>query len=188
MLGKVKTADFWQFVRFCVTGSLNAIIDFGVLNLLLWRYPTNSTWQTLFYNTIAVILAATNSFFWNKYWTFRQRKPITREEVSRFAVVAGSTTLMNDLLIFLLAVLFPTMMRSSLIGANALKLGAIIGTTSISFFGMRLWVFFMGSRTAQSPLAQMEEAAQPAIAAIATEQQTQPMVSLAVAEGYKEQK
>jgi putative flippase GtrA len=187
MLGKVKSADFWQFVRFCVTGSLNAIIDFGVLNLLLWRYPTTNIWQTLFYNTIAVILAATNSFFWNKYWTFKKREPITRQEVSRFVVIAGSTTLMNDLLIFLLGVMFPVLMRSSLIGSNALKLGAIIGTTSISFFGMRLWVFFMGSRTTQSTLAQMEEAAQPVVAAIATEQQTQPMVSLAVAEGYQKQ-
>jgi hypothetical protein len=50
--------------------------------------------------------------------------------------------LMNDMLMWLLAEIFPGIMRSSLFGANALKLGAIIGTMSISFFGMRLWVFF----------------------------------------------
>jgi hypothetical protein len=43
---------------------------------------------------------------------------------------------------WLLGKFFPNIMNSTLIGANALKLAAIIGTMSISFFGMRLWVFF----------------------------------------------
>jgi len=49
---------------------------------------------------------------------------------------------MNDTLMWLLGRFFPSIMTSSLIGANALKLTAIVGTMSISFFGMRLWVFF----------------------------------------------
>ncbi len=139
---KIKKADIWQFVRFCIVGSLNAIIDFLVLNVFLWKYPTGDTWRVLGYNSVAVLLAATNSFFWNKYWTFQQRRPITHQEVFRFATVAGGTILMNDLLMWLLSGLFPGIIRSTLIGANALKLAAIIGTMSISFFGMRLWVFF----------------------------------------------
>jgi dolichol-phosphate mannosyltransferase len=142
VLRRVKKADIWQFVRFCIVGSLNAVIDFGVLNLLLWLYPTTTTWKILGYNSVAVLLAATNSFFWNKYWTFQKRSPITFQEVYRFIVVASGTMLMNDTLMWLLGGIFPGIMRSSLLGANALKLGAIIGTMSISFFGMRLWVFF----------------------------------------------
>lgn len=142
MLKKINKADIWQFLRFCVVGSSNAVIDFGVLNLLLWMYPTTDLWQTLGYNSIAVALASTNSFFWNKYWTFQQRNPITAQEAYRFVVLASGTTLMNDALMWLLGRVFPSIMTSSLIGANALKLAAIIGTMSISFFGMRLWVFF----------------------------------------------
>jgi dolichol-phosphate mannosyltransferase len=141
-LKKLQKADIWQFLRFCIVGTLNAVIDFGVLNLLLWRYPTADIWKTLAYNSLAVLLAATNSFFWNKYWTFQQRSPITFQEVYRFLVVAGGTTLMNDMLMWLLGRTFPGIMDSSLAGANVLKLGAIVGTMSISFFGMRLWVFF----------------------------------------------
>ena len=48
---------------------------------------------------------------------------------------------MNDLLMLFLSYLFPGIIRSGLLGANILKLAAIIGTMSISFFGMRLWVF-----------------------------------------------
>lgn len=141
-LKKIKKADIWQFLRFCVVGTSNAVIDFGVLNLLLWLYPTSDTGKTLGYNSVAVLLAAINSFFWNKYWTFQRRSPITFQEVYRFIVVAGGTILMNDTLMWLLGDFFPGIIRSTIIGANMLKLGAIIGTMSISFFGMRLWVFF----------------------------------------------
>ncbi len=139
---KHKKVEFIRFLRFCVVGTSNAIIDFGVLNLLLWMYPTNSNWQVLTYNSLAVLLAATNSFIWNKYWTFKQRHRITRQEVWRFIILTSGTVVLNDLLMSLLAMAFPNIMNSSLMGANILKLGAIIGTLSVSFFGMRLWVFF----------------------------------------------
>src|SRR2546422_1629323 len=84
-LKKIRKADIWQFLRFCVVGTSNAVIDFLILNLLLWVYPTGDTWRVLSYNSLAVLLAATNSFFWNKYWTFQHRNPITRHEVFRFA-------------------------------------------------------------------------------------------------------
>jgi putative flippase GtrA len=134
--------ELFQFLRFCAVGTSNAVIDFGVLNFLLWMYPTSDYWRTLAYNSLAVLLAATNSFFWNKYWTFQQHHRVTRQEVLRFVVVTSATIVMNDLLMSLLALLFPHLMSSSLIGANVLKLAAIIGTMSVSFFGMRLWVFF----------------------------------------------
>src|SRR5260370_1422410 len=51
-LKKIQKADIWQFLRFCIVGTLNAVIDFGVLNLLLWLYPTLSTWKTLEYNSL----------------------------------------------------------------------------------------------------------------------------------------
>jgi len=164
MISRIKKADIWQFLRFCMVGTSNAVIDFGVLNLLLWLYPTADTWKTLGYNSIAVLLASTNSFFWNKYWTFQQRNSITFQEVYRFIVIASGTTLMNDTLMWLLGRAFPGIMGSSLLGSNVLKLGAIIGTMSISFFGMRLWVFFQNrfAGEAQS-LADYETERLPAI-------------------------
>lgn len=138
---QVKKAYIWQFLRFCIVGTSNTVLDFLVLNVLLWALPTTDTWRVLGYNSLAVILGATNSFFWNKYWTFQQRDPITFQELYRFIVVASGTTLMNDTLMWLLGRAFPGIMNSSLVGTNVLKLGAILGTMSISFFGMRLWVF-----------------------------------------------
>lgn len=149
---KKVSHDIWQFLRFCVVGSLNAVIDFAILNTLLWAYPTTNTEKILFYNSLAVLFASTNSFFCNKYWTFQQRQAITLIEVLRFIIVAGATTGMNDALMLLLSKLFPDVMRSTLIGANALKLAAIIGTMSISFFGMRLWVFLHKGLAGAKPI------------------------------------
>ncbi len=142
MKKKISVTGILQLVRFGIVGVSNTAIDVGILNLLLWFYPSSNTWRTLGYNSLAVLLGATNSFFWNKYWTFQQRNKITGQEVFRFVVLAVSTTLLNDVLILLLSKAFPMVMQSSLLGANALKLASIVGTMSISFFGMRIWVFF----------------------------------------------
>lgn len=164
MKKKITWADILQLSRFAVVGVSNTIIDVGILNLLLWLYPSTDTWRVLGYNSIAILLGSTNSFFFNKYWTFQQRNRITAQEVFRFVVLATSTTVMNDGLMFLLSKIFPTIMQSSLLGANALKLGAIIGTMSISFFGMRLWVFLQKKRAGGAPhLADMETLKLPAL-------------------------
>ena len=74
-----------------MVGTSNAIIDFGVLNVALAAFPTRATVPLLAYNTAAVVLAATNSFVWNRRFTFRVRGPLRAGEVARFAVVAAGT-------------------------------------------------------------------------------------------------
>jgi putative flippase GtrA len=139
--GKPGNGALGQFARFCVVGTSNAIIDFGVLNAALIAFPTRATVPLLAYNTAAVVLAATNSFVWNRRFTFRVRGPLQAGEVARFAVVAVGTAGLNDLVLLALSGLFPALMASGTLGANVLKLGAILGALVLSFFGMRCWVF-----------------------------------------------
>jgi putative flippase GtrA len=143
--GKTSSGVLWQFARFCVVGTSNAIIDFGVLNAALAAFPTKATVPLLAYNTAAVVLAATNSFVWNRRFTFRVRGPLRAGEVARFAVVAAGTAGLNDLVLLVLSAVFPALMGSGALGANVLKLGAILGAMALSFFGMRFWVF-LGKR------------------------------------------
>lgn len=139
--GQTSSGALGQFARFCVVGTSNAVIDFGVLNAALAAFPTRTTVLLLVYNTVAVVLAATNSFIWNRRFTFRVRGPLRTSEVARFAVVAVGTAGLNDLVLLTLSGLFPALMASGVLGANALKLGAILGAMALSFFGMRFWVF-----------------------------------------------
>jgi len=60
----------YQFVKFCVIGFLNASIDFGVLNLLSLYTGITSGFILGGVNVPGFIIAATNSYFWNKFWTF----------------------------------------------------------------------------------------------------------------------
>jgi len=151
--GQPSGAALLQFARFCVVGTSNAVIDFGVLNAALAAFPTRATLPLLAYNTAAVVLAATNSFVWNRRFTFRVRGPLQAGEVARFAVVAVSTAGLNDLVLLTLSSLFPVFMASGALGANVLKLGAILGAMALSFFGMRCWVF-IGKRLSTASPAQ----------------------------------
>ena len=150
--GKPSGGALLQFARFCVVGTSNTVIDFGVLNAVLAAFPTRATVPLLAYNTAAVVLAATNSFVWNRRFTFRVRGPLRAGEVARFAVVALGTAGLNDLVLLTLSGLFPALMGSFALGANVLKLGAILGALALSFFGMRLWVF-LGMRLSPDPPA-----------------------------------
>lgn len=86
--GKANGGAFLQFVCFCLVGTSNAIIDFGVLNAALAAFPTRATVPLVANNSAAVVLAATNSFVWNWRFTFRVRGPLQAGEVMRFTVVA----------------------------------------------------------------------------------------------------
>src|SRR5579859_2149650 len=150
--GKTTGGSLLQFARFCMVGTSNAVIDFGVLNAALAAFPTRATVPLLAYNTAAVVLASTNSFVWNRRFTFRVRGPLRAGEVVRVAVVAAGTAGLNDLVWFSLSSLFPALMGSFALGANVLKLGAILGAMALSFFGMRFWEF-ISTRLSPDPLA-----------------------------------
>jgi putative flippase GtrA len=105
--GNTRSGALWQFARFCVVGTSNAVIDFGVLNAALAAFPTKATVPLLAYNTAAVVLAATNSFVWNRRFTFRVRGPLQAGEVARFAVVAAGTAGLNDLVLLVLSAGLP---------------------------------------------------------------------------------
>jgi len=80
------SSTFWQFLRFCLVGGVNTLIDLLMLNILLWRFPTHNVQVLVVYNSVAYTSGAVSSFFLNKYWTFRRRQRPTWREVVRFAM------------------------------------------------------------------------------------------------------
>src|SRR2546421_16768 len=131
----------WQIVRFGIVGVLNTTVDIIALNILLWRFPTHDANLLLFYNSIAYMLGALNSFGFNKYWTFKHKQAVTGSEIFRFAIVNIIGILCNDGIIWSVASILHTVIANHTLWANASKGCAIIGTTSVSYLGMRLWVF-----------------------------------------------
>ncbi len=89
-----------QLLRFCLVGGLNTFIDLMIFNILLWTFPTQFVHRLIFYNSVAYLLGAINSFCWNKLWTFKQRRQTSKGEVARFAAVTILGILCNDTLLW----------------------------------------------------------------------------------------
>lgn len=78
----------YQFAKFAAVGTLNSMVDLGVLNLeILFTNITVGFGFTVL-KTISFLVATTNSFLWNKYWTFEARTPVKGAETVKFYVVA----------------------------------------------------------------------------------------------------
>lgn len=84
-----KWKGFYQFGQFAAVGTLNSFIDLGVLNLETFFYGSSLIGNLLFatFKAISFLCGTTNSFIWNKYWTFNaQEKPKASETVAFYTV------------------------------------------------------------------------------------------------------
>jgi len=54
-----------RFIRFAIVGTIGAIVDFGVLNLLLLL-----GFSYVAAGTVSFIAPVINNFIWNRYWTY----------------------------------------------------------------------------------------------------------------------
>ncbi len=105
-----------QFVKFVIVGFLNTAIDFGVLNLLSLYTGLTSGLIIGGVNIPGFIIAATNSYFWNKFWVFAKEKK------------EGERTNYGDFLTFALVVTVGVLLNGGVV---------IVLTTYVSpFFGL----------------------------------------------------
>ncbi len=134
---------YWvrQFLRFGLVGGLNTLVDLILLNAFLWVHPTQRTLLLLLYNSIAYGIGAINSFVLNKYWTFEHKQRTTITELLRFALTTGVGILVNDFLVWTLSSVLQPFISNTTLWTNASKILAVLATSSISYLGLRLWVF-----------------------------------------------
>ena len=76
-----------QFIKFVIVGSVNTAIDFFIY-FSLTRGTDFFEQHLLSANIIAFSIAATNSFFWNKKWTFRDQGKNYHVQYSKFLIVS----------------------------------------------------------------------------------------------------
>jgi len=146
---ETRGKTIWQFVRFGLVGCVNTTIDLLMLNGLLWLWPGQGVARLLLANTIAYACGALNSFFFNRYWTFRFTGHPNAREGARFILVTLVAIACNDLVLWFMSnILHPVYLNPTL-WTNISKVAAIGGTILVSYLGMRLWVFvrsFHGKR------------------------------------------
>jgi len=76
--------ELGRFLKFSVVGTIGAIVDFGVFNLLTAGLRLSSIPASM----ISFVAAVTSNFLWNRYWTYpdSRSKPLIRQ-VAQFVLV-----------------------------------------------------------------------------------------------------
>ncbi len=76
-----------RFFRFAIVGTIGAVIDFGVFNLLTGFvdfFKSNAVYATV----ISFILAVLSNYTWNRLWTYpdSRSKPMSKQVTQFFLV------------------------------------------------------------------------------------------------------
>jgi putative flippase GtrA len=150
----------WQWLRYCLVGLVNTLIDILILNALLWCLPTTNVQILVVYNSLAYAGGAVSSLFLNKYWTFSHRQKLTGREVRRFVISMILEILLTNGLVWLAGSALRPLIANVLLWGNLSKLLAMAGNTVLSYLIMRFWVF-AGDPTRKQTREQTEQLIAP---------------------------
>lgn len=124
-------------IRFVLVGISNTVLDFLVLNILLFCKV-----NILFANTISTGIAMLYSFFMNKKWTFRNSGDnYVREVILFFIFTAIGIWIIQNGCIYLLNLIVPDFGLPEIIYNNAIKLAASIPSLTWNYLTYNRFVF-----------------------------------------------
>lgn len=134
--------SLYQFGKFAVVGVLNSSIDLGVFNLetFFWgALPATSVFAV--FKAISFLAATTNSFLWNKYWTFEKKAKPRSDEVIKFYAVAIIGGLLNVGIATLAKVGLGGFVSGNALVNLIAPVCGILGAFLWDFFGYKYFVF-----------------------------------------------
>ena len=122
-----------QMIKFGLVGVLNTTIDFSVY-FLLTRFTPFFADHRIAANTIAFVVAVSNSFFLNKHWTFREKTQTAVAQYPKFFFVSFGGLLLTQGIFFAL---------HTIAGLHDLwaKMIAVIVVMCWNFAVNKMWTF-----------------------------------------------
>ena len=138
---RARNSTLWQFLRYCLVGGANTLLDLLVLNVLLWGFPTKNILMLVVYNSVAYSGGAVTSFFLNKYWTFGHKRRTIRREVVRFSIILALEILYSNGLVWLAGKALQPLIANPTLWGNVSKLVAVTCGAVLSYAFMRFWTF-----------------------------------------------
>lgn len=132
----------YQFAKFAAVGTLNTMVDFGVLNLEIFFSGIYGGVVYSVFKAVSFLASTTNSFFWNKYWTFGAGEKATAGETTKFYTVAVVGWILNVSAASLVVnVLSRPAVVSPAIWGNIGALAGVAASFFWDFFGYKYFVF-----------------------------------------------
>jgi putative flippase GtrA len=137
-----KFPVLFEAAKFALVGVLNTMVDLGVLNILIFMTGIAGGISFSFFKAISFLVSVTNSYVWNKFWTFRSAKEPRPIEFAAFVAIAGVGFVINvGVASLIVNVIGAPAGISQKIWANV---GAILATLiamTWNFLGYKLIVF-----------------------------------------------
>ena len=133
-----------QFAKFCVISFSNLVIDFGILNLLIYYSGVAEGVLYSVFKAASFLLANVNGYAWNKFWTFRSREVEGwLKQFIRFLAVVGVGLVINVTVASYVVAEFGGSggSISAAVWANIGAAVSLVFTLFWNFFGLKYLVF-----------------------------------------------
>lgn len=135
-----------QFIKFAMIGFMNFFIDIGILNLLMFASGRSAGIHYTVFKAISFLVAVTFSYFFNKYWTFRDKSKAQQvRQFSQFLFVSVIGMIINvTTASTIVNYIAPQIRFITLTGKIWGNLGAVGGSAIgliWNFIGYKFWVF-----------------------------------------------
>ena len=141
LIGKVFPVAY-QFAKFSAVGTLNNAIDFGIINLLIFMTGIVNGGGYSLFKTVSFLSGTTNSFFWNKFWTFGATEKPHSQEVMKFFLFAIVGGIINvGIASFIVIGISAPGSVSQKVWANVGALGGVAGGLIWDFIAYKFFVF-----------------------------------------------
>lgn len=139
-LGKIRPF-IYQFTKFAAVGTLNTLINLGALNLLITLTGIASGYKYSLFVLVGFLLATTNSFLWNKLWTFGDTTGGgTKQALAFYALTAVGAILNVGIASFIVnGVAHPDI--SPALWANVGGLAGVLASFLWNFLGYKFFIF-----------------------------------------------
>lgn len=138
-----------QVSKFLSIGVVNTAVDLSILNVLIIATSNHSLPAYGLFKSVSFTAGAVNSYFFNKYWTFKH--PLTQvsnhtAQRLRFAMVSIASLIINtsvaSTVYALLTIAYPTT-NASISGSLGGISGTLVGLVW-NFFAFKMFVFRSG--------------------------------------------
>lgn len=143
VLGR-KRPTLFQLGKYAAVGFMNTAVDFVVINIMvLWTGIVEGL-QLGLINSVSFAIAVTNSYLWNKYWTFKDAKKegASKVEFAQFAVVSLVSLLINSVYVGAMTTyIAPPFNMTPEQWVNLVKAFGIFVALATNFTGYKLFVF-----------------------------------------------
>ncbi len=132
-----------QFIKFAIIGGINTVVDFGILNILIWLTGITEGNGLIPLNVISFSIAVVNSYFLNKKWAFKdQEVSDAGKKFSKFLLVSLIGVVINTAIVRVVSTnVEPLFNLSPQLWVNAAKLTATAVSLIWNFIGYKLIVF-----------------------------------------------